>query len=102
MPEPSAGGRRARAAVSTTGAYVAAWAGLLALLALTIAVARLDIPRYGVALNLLIATLKAGLVLVVFMHLRSEGRFLKIMLAVAVGALSLIILLTFSDVMFRR
>ncbi len=36
------------------------------------------------------------------MHLRSEGRFLKIMLGVALAALTLIIMLTFSDVLFRR
>jgi cytochrome c oxidase subunit IV len=102
MAAAGAGREATRAAVAPTRTYVGAWAGLLVLLALTIAVARLHIPSFGVALNLIIATAKAGLVLVFFMHLRSEGRFLKIMLSVAVGALTLVILLTFSDVMFRR
>ena len=102
MEEPGAGARPAGVTVASTGTYVAVWAALLALLGLTIFVARLSVPHVGVAINLLIATAKAGLVLVFFMHLRAEGRFLKIMLAVAVGALTLIILLTFSDVMFRR
>lgn len=91
-----------RDAVASTRTYVGAWAALLVLLALTIAVARLRVASFGVALNLIIATAKAGLVLVFFMHLRSEGRFLKIMLSVTVAALTLIILLTFSDVLFRR
>lgn len=82
--------------------YVAVWVSLLILLALTVVVAQLNFASVGVAVNLLIATAKAGLVLVFFMHLRSEGRFLKVMLGVALGALTLIILLTFSDVLFRR
>lgn len=89
-------------AVPSNAAYVAVWAALLVFLGLTIAVAQVRIPPFGAAANLLIATVKAALVLVFFMNLRSEGRFLKIMLAVAIGALILIILLTFSDVLFRR
>jgi cytochrome c oxidase subunit 4 len=102
MEEPGAGGRPTGMAVPSNGTYVAIWAALLFFLGLTIAVAQRNIPHFGVAINLLIATVKAGLVLVFFMHLRSEGRFLKIMLAVAIAALTAIILLTFSDVMFRR
>lgn len=102
MEEPGGGQRPAGAAVPPDRTTVAVWAALLFLLGLTILVARIGIPSFGVALNLLIATVKAGLVLVFFMHLRSEGRFLKIMLGVAIGALTVMILLTFSDVMFRR
>ncbi len=87
---------------TSTRTYVAVWAALLFFLALTIAVARVHIPSYGVVINLLIATTKAVLVLLFFMHLRSEGRFLKIMLGTTLGALTLIIILTFSDVLFRR
>jgi cytochrome c oxidase subunit 4 len=88
--------------VASTRTYVAVWGALLFFLALTIAVARIQIPTYGVVINLLIATTKAALVLLFFMHLRQEGRFLKIMLGTALGALTLIIILTFSDVWFRR
>ncbi len=94
--------RAAGVALPSNRTYVAVWAALLFFLGLTIFVARIGIPSFGVAVNLLIATVKAGLVLVFFMRLRSEGRFLKIMLAVAIGALTAIIMLTFSDVMFRR
>ncbi len=93
---------RGETALAPTSAYVAVWAALLFFLALTIVVARVHVAPFGAAANLLIATVKAGLVLVFFMHLRSEGKFLKIMLGVAVGALTAIIMLTFSDVLFRR
>ena len=87
--------------VVRTRVYVLVWAALILLLALTILVARVRFTSYSVVINLLISTAKASLVLLFFMHLRSEGRFLKVMLAVALGALTLIIILTFSDVWFR-
>ena len=88
--------------LARTGTYVAVWAALLVFLGLTIVVAKARLAPFGAAANLLIATVKAGLVLTFFMHLRSEGKFLKIMLGVAVAALTAIVMLTFSDVLFRR
>ncbi len=85
-----------------TPVYVGIWAALLLLLAATIAVAKLHVTSFSVVINLLIASAKALLVLLFFMHLRYESKFLKVMLGVAVGALTLIIVLTFSDVWFRR
>jgi cytochrome c oxidase subunit IV len=88
--------------VASARTYVAVWAALLVFLGLTIAVARLQVTSYSVVINLCIATVKAALVLLFFMHLRSEGRFLKIMLGTTLAALTLTIVLTFSDVWFRR
>lgn len=82
--------------------YALVWVALVLLLAATIAVARLHFTSFGVVINLLISTAKAGLVLLFFMNLRYEGRFLKSMLAVTLGTVTLIIILTFSDVWFRR
>ena len=88
--------------VGSIRTYGLVWGALLVLLGVTIAVARLHITSLSVVVNLLIATAKAALVLLFFMHLREEGRFLKIMLGVALAALTVIISLTFSDVWFRR
>ncbi len=78
------------------------WAALLMLLGMTIAVAKLSLlAQYSVIGSLFIASLKAGLVLVYFMHLKYEGWIVKGMLALALGSLTLIIMLTFSDVWFR-
>ncbi len=82
--------------------YVYVWAALLLLLGMTIAVAKLSLlAQYSVIGSLFIASLKAGLVLVYFMHLKYEGWIVKGMLALALGSLTLIIMLTFSDVWFR-
>ncbi len=83
--------------------FVAVWAGLLALTALTVAVARLRLlGGASVPGSLAIASAKAALVLFFFMHLRHEPRFLKGMLLVAVSALAIILMLTFTDVWYRR
>ncbi|MGC9976415.1 MAG: cytochrome C oxidase subunit IV family protein [Syntrophales bacterium] len=86
----------------TTGTYTAVWLVLLLLLASTIAVAKLRLlAHFSVLGSLLIACAKAGLVLAFFMHLKYEGRFLKVMLTVAIAALTLLIGLTFVDVWLR-
>ncbi len=99
--ETKRGDRERAFPIASSGSLTAVWAALLVLLGLTIAVARIRFASWGVVLNLAIATAKAGLVLLFFMQLRSEGRFLKVMLGMALAALTLIIVLTFSDVWFR-
>ena len=86
----------------TTGTYTAVWLALLLLLATTIVVAKLQLlAQYSVLGSMVIASVKAGLVLAFFMHLKYEGRFLKGMLILAVSALTLLIGLTFVDVWYR-
>jgi len=88
--------------IVATGTYAAVWLALLALLAATIAVAKLRLlAQYSVLGSIVIACAKAGLVLAFFMHLKYEGRFLKGMLTLAISALTLLIGLTFVDVWLR-
>ena len=82
--------------------YAFVWAALVALLIMTIAVARLSLlANYSVLGSLFIATVKAGLVLIYFMHLKHESWVVKGMLLLAVAALFFIIALTFVDVWYR-
>jgi cytochrome c oxidase subunit 4 len=86
----------------TTRTYTGVWLVLLILLASTIAVAKLRLlAQFSTLGSLLIASAKAGLVLAFFMHLKYEGRFLKMMLTVAIAALTVLIGLTFVDVWLR-
>jgi cytochrome c oxidase subunit 4 len=82
-------------------AYLLVWASLVMLTGITIYVAGIDMGRFGVTANILIASLKAGLVVQIFMHLRNESRFLKIMLLMALLSLTVIIVLTFLDILYR-
>ena len=81
--------------------YVFIWCCLVALTATTVAVAKLHLSNFAVLIAIFIATAKSGLVLTFFMHLRDEPLILKAMLFIALFALTLIVLLTFSDVWFR-
>ena len=81
--------------------YLYVWGALLILLGMTIAVAKARFSQYSVLVNLLIASIKAVLVLMFFMHLKYEGRFLKGLVFLTLAALTSIIALTFSDVWFR-
>ena len=95
-------GPSAETHIIATRTYAVVWLALLALLAATLAVSRLQLlARYSVLGSLLIATVKAGLVLAFFMHLKYEGRFLKGMLLLTLSALTLFIGLTFVDVWYR-
>ena len=82
--------------------YVTVWFILLLLLAVTVAAAELHLTGLVVLTSLSIATLKAGLVVIYFMHLREEPWVLKGMFIFALLMLALLILLTFSDEWFRK
>jgi cytochrome c oxidase subunit 4 len=81
--------------------YVYVWVALMFLLALTIVVAKVEVIRYSVLVNLLIASVKAILVLSFFMHLKDEGPFLRSLLVIVLLTLTSIIMLMFSDVWYR-
>jgi cytochrome c oxidase subunit 4 len=81
--------------------YVYVWIALLLLLAATIAVAKVEFSKYSVFVNLLIATVKAGLVLFFFMHLKDEKWLLKALFFMVIATLTAVIALFFADVMFR-
>jgi cytochrome c oxidase subunit IV len=78
------------------------WAALLALTAVTVAVAagRL-LAGYSVLGALCIASLKAGLVLAYFMQLRYESRLLQWLALLATLTLLTILAGTFTDVWYR-
>ena len=81
--------------------YIVVWLCLLVLTAATVSIARLHLLKYAIIPAIAIATAKAGLVVNYFMHLKEEHWVLKIMLFVALFALTLIILLTFADTWYR-
>lgn len=83
------------------GMLIAVWAALLAGTGVTVFVAGIDLGRLNVWIALTIASVKASLVLLFFMHLKYEPRiFLYMFLSVIV----VIVLFTgfmFFDVPFR-
>jgi cytochrome c oxidase subunit 4 len=83
------------------GIYVAVCAGLLVLTAATVAVSYLDLGLLNVVVALLIASAKASLVALFFMHLKFENRLVWTFALVPIFFLVLIIGGTLSDTLFR-
>ena len=81
--------------------FAIVWIGLLILTGITIAVAQYDLGVLNVWVALGIATLKSGLVVAVFMHMKYESRLFKLSLFVALAILALFIGLNFFDVLYR-
>ena len=83
------------------GLLVAIWAGLLGLTAVTVGVAQVDLGFLNIVVALAVASIKASLVVFVFMHLKYENHTLKAMVALAFVILAIFIGFTFWDVGLR-
>jgi cytochrome c oxidase subunit 4 len=79
----------------------AVWLILLGLTGLTIWVSRLNLGVNRVWGALAIASLKGGLVIAFFMHMKYEGKLLRWLLFVALLTLAIFIGFTFFDVLYR-
>ncbi len=83
------------------GLYVLVWLGLMALTGFTVAVAGINIGGFTIAAALIIASVKAYLVLSIFMHLRSESKVFRVFVLVAAFFLIITFILLFSDYSFQ-
>ncbi len=81
--------------------YILVWLSLMALTAITVAVAGMNIGRFTVATAMIIAAFKAYLVLTIFMHLRSETKTFVVFVIVALLFLGISFVLLFSDYSFH-
>jgi len=86
---------------SHTRSYVLVYLALLLLLGATIGAAYMDLGPLNLALTLLIATLKAGLVLVFFMHIRESSGLVRFFALAGLIWLVILIGLTLSDYLTR-
>lgn len=89
--------------VSTAGygTYSVVWLMLMILLAATVLLAKLNPFHLAAVTSLFIATLKALLVLLFFMHLRYEKGYYRLMVIIPVVILAILISLTFADTYLR-
>ena len=83
------------------GLYVLVWLGLMALTGLTVAFAGMNIGGFTIATALFIASIKAYLVLAIFMHLRGESKMFTVFALVAAFFLIITFILLFSDYSFH-
>ncbi len=83
------------------GIYILVWMGLLALTSITVTVAGIDLGAYTLFVALLIAAIKSGLVINIFMHIKFDEPIFKVFLSLSGFTLFVIFLLTFFDVIYR-
>jgi len=81
--------------------FLVIWVVLLVLTGITVAVAQYNLGPLNIWVALGIATLKAGLVVAVFMHMKYESRLFQLSLFSALAILAIFIGLTFVDVLYR-
>lgn len=82
--------------------YVAVWLTLMALTVVTVGVTWLDMKKFAVFTAMLVATVKAILVLMDFMHLRHGPKLYIIVVGVALVLLAIFLVLTFADVLYLQ
>ena len=81
--------------------YLAIFATLMGLTAATIAAAFMDLGPFNLPVAIAIASIKATLVVLYFMHARWNSRLIGLALALAVAWLGVLIFITFGDYLSR-
>jgi cytochrome c oxidase subunit 4 len=81
--------------------FIIIWTALLILTGITVAVAQFNLGALNIWAALGIATLKAALVVAVFMHMQYERPLFKLALLSALAILAIFIGMTFFDVLYR-
>ena len=81
--------------------YIVVWGALIVLTAVTVAASYVHLGLMNVVVALLIASVKASLVALFFMHLRYESRLVWGFALTPIFFLVLIIAGTLSDTLFR-
>ncbi len=81
--------------------FIIVWLALLVLTGVTVAAAQYNLGALNVWVALGIATIKAGLVIAFFMHMKYETPLFKLTLLAALAILAILIGFTFFDVLYR-
>lgn len=83
------------------GTYFLTWFALLVLTAITVTAAGMHFGNASVLVALLIAMIKATIVLYLFMHLKYESKTFHRLLMIVIVVMVINIGLTFTDTLFR-
>jgi cytochrome c oxidase subunit IV len=83
------------------GTYILVWLSLLVFTSITVTVAGVNLGRYTLFIALLIAAIKSGLVINIFMHIKFDEPIFKVFIALSGFTLFIVFLLTFFDILYR-
>jgi cytochrome c oxidase subunit IV len=96
-----AGGHGGGGHAAGFGVYLAVFAALLLLTVVTVGVSYIDLGLLNIAVALIVASVKASLVALFFMHLRYEDRLVWAFATVPLFFLFLVLMGTLLDNLFR-
>ena len=74
---------------------------LLLLTTITISITSIDLAAWSVAVALIVACVKGGIVLMYFMHLKFENTMLKVLVFGVIGLFAVVLIITFLDYLYR-
>ena len=83
------------------GRYIAVFAALLVLTGVTVWTGEMDFGGWNIIIAMVVATIKASLVVLFFMHLWDEGPINRLIFVVSILFAIVLILFVFGDLMFR-
>ena len=81
--------------------YFLIWIALVCLTGVTLGVTYLDMGKWAIFTAILVATTKASLVALYFMHLKYEARIIRVILLVTLASFAVFFILVFTDYPFR-
>lgn len=81
--------------------YLAVWGGLVVLTGITVVVAHYDFGQWNTVVAMVVATVKASLVALYFMHLRYDNKFNLLILLGSLMLVSIFFYPTLTDLMSR-
>lgn len=81
--------------------YLGVFISLLVLTALTVIVSRFDFGAFNLVIAMLVASVKAGLVAMFFMHLKYENKFTLVYAGFPIVLLAILLIGVFLDNPFR-
>jgi cytochrome c oxidase subunit IV len=87
--------------VSSLGMYFGIFATLMALTAVTVAVAWVDLGSLNIVVALAVAVFKASLVVLYFMHLKYSSKLTWIVVGAGVFWLAILLAMTMADYLTR-
>jgi cytochrome c oxidase subunit 4 len=87
--------------ISTYKSQILVLLSLIVLTVLTVVITSVHLGPFNTAAAMLIATVKASIVLLYFMHLKFDEKIYRFMVTLVLAIYSVVIIITFFDYLYR-
>lgn len=87
--------------ISSYGSHLLVLACLIALTIVTVAITSVQLGAFNTTAAMIIASTKAAIVLLYFMHLKFDDKIFRFMVALVLLIYAVVIIITFFDYLYR-